>query len=335
MNDNKKTKLSIIIPVYNAERYIHQCLESIFMQGLDDSVFEVIMVDDGTMDNSFGIISDILTSHSNIIVYTQKHLGPSIARKNGILKAHGEYLLFVDSDDLLVENVLPSLLQSAIEQSVDLLVGNYLRLDSAEIEKRQYGRLNEELLVKKSGFELYFEDLDPRQSYIWRSLYKRSFIINNNLSFAMDGFCFEDIPFVHECYLRAKNCLKTNQIVCVYRVGHVSITSSMNKAKLKDLNNSICRLWNLQYSLELPTAIIDKLRDNVFSALSFELWCISHSKTLFEDYEVLLDDLKNRIPDLSFKKGCKQRFVSYMFWRHPYIYLKIWSFLVFDYCALK
>lgn len=79
-------KLSIIIPIYNVEKYIRPCLESIFQQDMEESDFEVILVNDGTKDNSMERISDIIKAHQNIININQKNKGLSIARNNGIKK---------------------------------------------------------------------------------------------------------------------------------------------------------------------------------------------------------------------------------------------------------
>ena len=123
MDENKQ--LSIIIPVYNVEKYIRSCLISIFNQGLDYEQFEVIIVNDGTTDGSLEVIKDIIDSHSNICVIEQTNQGMSIARNNGLRRAKGKYVMFVDSDDLLVEKSLPSLLEKTLESSVDMSIARF------------------------------------------------------------------------------------------------------------------------------------------------------------------------------------------------------------------
>ena len=82
--------LSIIVPVYNVEKYVRPCIESIFKQGLDDTDFEVIIVNDGTKDRSMEMIADIIQQHNNITVINQENQSLSIARNNGIAAAKGE-----------------------------------------------------------------------------------------------------------------------------------------------------------------------------------------------------------------------------------------------------
>ena len=107
------------------EKYIRPCIESIFKQGLDESRFEVIIVNDGTKDRSMEVIADIINQHHNVTVFNQKNESLSVARNNGIAAAKGEYILMPDSDDILVEYSLPPLLNKAIETKVDLVVADF------------------------------------------------------------------------------------------------------------------------------------------------------------------------------------------------------------------
>ena len=106
-------ELSIIIPVCNVEQYIGPCLESVYRQGLRDDTFEIIIVNDGSTDNGMEVVKGIMRHHYNILVINQENAGPSVSRNAGMEKATGEYVLFVDSDDLLMDNGLSLLLQKA------------------------------------------------------------------------------------------------------------------------------------------------------------------------------------------------------------------------------
>ena len=323
MTSSGEVKLSIIVPVYNVEQYIRPCMESIFRQGLNDSEFELILVNDGTQDNSFNVISDIIESHHNIRIIEQDNFGPSIARNNGIKIAKGQYLMFVDSDDLLINNSITKLLEIAIEQSADLLVGDFLRLTDEQIVDRKYDVCHGDVITVKSGYELYLEDLDPHECYVWRILFRKDFLIERCLSFIMHRFCFEDIPFVQECYLKANKCVTVNSTVYIYRIGHVSITYRMTVDKMMDLNESFAKLWGLQYLQGLPDPVRCKLQDNNFATFSFELWCLSHNKKLLKEWKDVVDDLNKKVPNIRFDHGLKQKMVSLMYRRWPGFYLKL------------
>lgn len=317
-------KLSIIVPVYNVEPYIRSCLESILKQELDDTECEIILVNDGTQDDSFGQIQDIIDQHHNIVRIDQDNQGLSSARNTGLLHAKGDYILFVDSDDLLVENSVARLLQIALEASADLVVADFLKLSDEEILEYHPDCSRECGIQEKTGSELFMEDLRPDQNYVWRTLYRRAFLEENNLRF-IHGICYEDMPFTPECYLKAKKCVRTSCVLYLYRMGHTSITSTMSPKKAMDLNKVIARIWELKDMEGITRNERQRLLDNLFATFSFELWCISHNKNVLDDRRTIVNDLLNRVPDLWFSHGLKQLIVSSLFRLFPNTYLKLRS----------
>lgn len=317
-------KLSIIIPVYNVEKYIRDCILSIYDQNLHDEDFEVILVNDGTEDNSFEVIQDILTQHDNIIRVDQDNQGLSVARNTGIKNAKGEYVLFVDSDDVLVRESVGPLLLVANTSYADLVVADFLKLSDEEIRNYKIEEKDDSSSVTKTGFELFLDDLDPSQNYVWRTMYRREFLLQNNLSF-IPGICYEDIPFTPECYLKARVCVRVNSILYLYRMRPSSITSNMDKNKAMDLNKAIERIWELKKMKGLNKEIRRRLMDNLFSTFSFELWCISHNKNVYMYKKEIIADLNERVPDLWFKNNLKQLIVSLLFRMMPELYLSLRS----------
>ena len=317
-------RLSVIVPVYNVEQYIRPCLESIFLQGLNEPEYEIILVNDGTLDDSFGQIQDIVDQHHNIVRIDQENQGLSGARNTGLLYAKGDYIIFVDSDDLLVENSVAQLLQIAIGASADLVVADFLKLTDEEILAYHSSHNQECRVQEKTGSELFLEDLKPDQNYVWRTLYRRQFLEDNNLRF-IHGICYEDMPFTPECYLKAKKCVRTSCILYIYRMGHNSITSTMSPKKAMDLNKVIARLWELKDMEKITQNERHRLLDNLFATFSFELWCISHNKNVLFERKAIVNDLMNRVPDLWFSHGIKQLMVSSLFRLLPNTYLKFRS----------
>ncbi|MBX9888367.1 MAG: glycosyltransferase [Flavobacteriaceae bacterium] len=126
-------KLSIIIPVYNTAEYLRTCLDSIFVQDLSSDEYEVIVINDGSTDDSREILKDYQIRHNNIMVINQQNQGVSIARNKGLEIAKGEYITFVDSDDSLYENVLKSIITKFIKENLDLL---YLGMQAFSEEKK-------------------------------------------------------------------------------------------------------------------------------------------------------------------------------------------------------
>ena len=204
----KNKSLSIIVPIYNVEKYVRPCLESIFKQGLDDETYELILVNDGTPDRSMEVIADIISQHQNVTVITQENQGLSVARNNGIAAAKGEYILMPDSDDLLIENSLPILLETALTTKADMIDADYVVMNDDAISGRPDITQKAFEMKEKSGTAMLLEEYSPEHSYVWHTLYRRSFLLDNHISFH-PGIRFQDVPFTHECYLKARKCIKT------------------------------------------------------------------------------------------------------------------------------
>ena len=325
------TKLSIIVPVYNVEKYIRPCIESIFKQGLDDADFEVIIVNDGTPDRSMEMIADIIQQHNNITVINQENQGVSIARNNGIQNARGNYILFIDSDDLLIDNTLPYLLDKAISSKADIIVADFAEKDDNGITtflQQSFHQKNGNIEEVK-GTYLLSQPLFHGFSCVWRHLYKKDFLIRNKLSFTPHIY-FEDTAFTYQCYAKADQCLIVNWIFIIYRVGHQSIMNS-NFTKKKAIDNCVIinKIWELSKDEGLESNIRLKIRDDVFSFFSvlFNLVTSCDGIKRSEKMEVL-QYLKHLVPDLSFKNGLKQKTVSFLYHRMPSVYLTLRIFYV-------
>jgi len=320
--------LSIVLPVYKVEDYIRACLESIFKQGVPDSEFEVILVNDGTPDNSIGVVSDLVNQHENITVINQENQGVSCARNTGLASAKGEYVYFMDPDDMLVDNSLSILIPKAISSKVDVLMADYIKFnDGEDVPSITHAENQDYNARQKSGVDSYLEDLSPYECYIWRMLIRRDFLINNKIDFK--PFWYEDTLFCQECLLKAGNCLKVDCQLYFYRLRKGSFTSSMNLNKMLDLNSSLSALLRLKDLEGLPTVAQNRLMDNIFMSFSYGLWCIAHNKQLYAQKEVIISDLKAKVrtSDFWFRSDVKQRFVSFMFWYMPGVYLKMRSLL--------
>ena len=313
------TKLSIIVPVYNVEKYIRPCIESIFRQGLEETDYEVIIVNDGTKDRSMEVIADIIQAHSNIIVINQENLSLSVARNNGIAAAKGEYILMPDSDDLLIENSLGVLLEKALESKADLVVADFLEMTDEEIKHVGIVQQKSLKVKEKTGVQLFMEDLDPRQCYVWRTLYRRQFILDNHLTF-IPGIRYQDVPFTHECYLKAGKCLRISRLLNVYRKGHESATSSFNLKKAKDLCLAIHGTWKLRQIEGLSVDVRRKLEDDVFASYSLLIYFMLYGMEDAKQRKQVSQYLSSLIPDLKFTNGRKQRFTTFMHHFSPSLY---------------
>ena len=315
--------LSIIIPVYNVEKYIRTCLESVYKQGINDEYFEVIIINDGTKDGSIQIIEDLISQHNNIIVYNQENQGISSTRNKGIELARGKYIFMLDSDDLLVEHSLSIIMDKALSSEYDLIVADYKEMNDEEIYKYVFQNPRPAKYFEKTKEQLLLEDLNPRKCYLWRILYRRDFLIKEEISF-IPGIIFEDIPFVHLCFLKAKKCLKTDLLVYIYRRGVLtSETSIFTKKKAFDLSIAISELWKMTKIDGLSKNVYNKLQDDTFVTFSILMYAIVYNIDKTKDRISIIDNLKRLIPDLHFKHGFKQRINDFMYHYMPHTYIFI------------
>lgn len=225
--------LSIIIPVYNVEKFIHKCLQSIVNQNLSDAEYEVIIVNDGTKDNSQTIIDKFTQLHRNFRSFITENNGPSAARNFGVKKAKGDYIFFIDSDDYLIENTLPTLLDTAKKHTSDLISFGFQLVN--EDEKTLTTVYN-----KSSGDVQYCEDFINEHTIIanvWRYFFKREIIINNGIEF-IKGIYHEDESFTCTYISFCKTIVNLNLVVYNYLQRANSIISTKDTAQvIKKIND--------------------------------------------------------------------------------------------------
>ena len=318
-------KLSIIVPVYNVEMYIRPCLDSILKQDLSKDDYEIIVINDGSTDNSINKIDDIIRDHHNIILINQNNQGLSMARNNGLSYATGEYVLFVDSDDLLINYSLQTIINQAFNNKVDLLVADFLKMDDSEISNnpKEIPSIDNNAIQMIEGHELMLKHLIPDQCYVWRTIYRRDFLMHNNIRF-IPKICFEDIPFTHECYLKAKKCIRLHFPFYIYRKGHTSISSALNKKKGMDFCIAINETWKLTILEGLSPDIIQKLKDDAFVSFSTLVYGITHDITNNTERYQIINYMKQLAPNMYFSHGLKQKFINFMYQKIPrtYIYVR-------------
>ena len=196
-------KVSIIVPVYNVEKYLDRCMESLLNQTLKD--IEIILVDDGSPDKCPQMCDEYAKKDSRIRVIHKQNAGLGLARNSGLEIATGEYIAFVDSDDFVDVNIYQLLYHKATSSDFDIVFCGYYLFDNNEVtshkclseEKSCNGtKQSQEFLLNLIGAD-YFERYKYKISCsVWKAIYKRSILINNNIKFCSErDFISEDIIF--------------------------------------------------------------------------------------------------------------------------------------------
>lgn len=248
-------KYSVIIPVYNVEKYIDRCLKSIISQNYDD--LEIIVVDNGSTDSSGSICDTYANEHSNISVYHIENHGVGSARNFGLSKARGEFIYFVDSDDYLVGNLFAEF-EDKLTPDLDLLVFSYY--NSFEQEMTEKNRTKKCLphsgLYDKNDFIKIFTDLllSDMLYTVWNKFYRREFLLENNFSFEQYELG-EDVRFNLDVYREVNKIYLSQDSYYVYVTGRKgSAISGYNPKRLQyqlqelKLVDSLLKDWHIDSS---------------------------------------------------------------------------------------
>lgn len=245
-------KLSIIVPVYNVADYLAKCLDSLLAQDLPKNEYEIIVVNDGSTDNSGNIAQQYADKYANITLINQANQGLSGARNTGIKCAKGDYIQFVDSDDYLEENVLGGLMRQVEKDNLDVLRFNYENVnDKGDVinpnkDPKHFVDFSNEVV---DGLTFLNNKLGPA-CYAVQFIIKKELLIDNNIIFK-SGIYFEDVEWTPRMLLKAGRVASTGAVVYYYLVREGSITKAVNKDKQrKVLEDKILLIQSMkeQYS---------------------------------------------------------------------------------------
>ena len=210
-------KISIIVPVYNVEKYLEKCLDSLVKQTLKE--IEIIVVNDGSPDNSQKIIDKYVKKYSNVYSYEKKNGGLSDARNYGLKYANGEYIAFIDSDDYVSDDMYEKMYQKAKEKDFDMVVCDINYLYPDKILRVSSGIKNDTFNIKDT-----YLDIHPAA---WNKIFKKE-LFKNNVYFKKNVW-FEDVEFIYRMLPYIKSIGVVNEPFNQYVQREGSITNTVNK----------------------------------------------------------------------------------------------------------
>lgn len=228
---NKDIIVSIVVPIYNVELYIQKCITSLISQ--QHSAIEIILVDDGSSDNSGLIADEFAQKDKRITVIHQKNSGVSAARNAGILASNGEYVMFVDGDDWVDSTYVSYFLELLIHSKCDVGVNtNYYRADGG-ICKSCAGVFPAE----KGLVDIYSGKLDVA---VWNKIYKRKLLIDNNIKFDNDIWYGEGMLFNVEVFQYV------DTIVIGDKAVYHQVFNLKSAMRNFNLNSNLCGIRSLE-----------------------------------------------------------------------------------------
>ena len=205
--------LSIVVPVYNVEKFLRRCLDSLLRQGLAIGDYEVICVNDGSPDNCAAILAEYERKYPEIFkVVTQENQGLGPARNSGMKMANGEYIAFVDSDDFLFEGGYHYLCTHFLESKPDVLMYSCEVIQKCSVDKEHEHYEEGKVTFDGKGREAFNRLYD--EFNVWTKFYKRSFLRENNILF--ENTTLEDILFNYEVYRLNPRVLMTDSKIYGY-----------------------------------------------------------------------------------------------------------------------
>lgn len=220
MQTNENIKVSVVMPIYNAYNYLASAIESVLEQTLPN--IELVCVDDGSTDKSLEIIKKYQHADSRVRIITENNAGPSVARNKGLLRARGEYVIFLDADDFYEPELLRTLVEAADRDRLDITIARY------DIYNNRKGTYEDNLRVLHG--EIFTEGgavsrathpdelLLATTGNVWNKLFRRSFLMEKELQFLPEIRVFEDVYFVMAAVSLADRIGKVFDVLIHHRV---------------------------------------------------------------------------------------------------------------------
>lgn len=325
LNKGRKPKISIIIPIYNAEKYIEKCINSILMQTFQD--FEIILVNDGSTDDSKLICDNYVEKDCRIRLINKKNGGAASARNLGIEHSNGKYISFIDIDDYIAHNMYEVLYRNAIKYSSDLVICEFISINEDEIYefKNETNNSKEIKLSNKEALSQLYKEKEVTFVVPWNKLYKSELF--KELRYEEGRIC-EDEFIIHQLLFLSKNIVYISDVM----YGYVQSKNSVMRSKF-----SIKRIDGL-YALKDRINFFEKnkLKDLSYKAqeryvgIFFDLYY--KVKNEVEDSDNILKDMKKQFVEIYYLLIKNPLFK----WKQKIIWhLFIFNPIIYEFCIIK
>lgn len=305
---NMSLKLSYILPCYNVERFVSECLDSIYTQDMPEEDFEVICVNDCSTDGTRAIIADFSEKHSNLtLIDHEKNLTAGGARNTGIEVAKGKYIWFVDPDDKIVSYCAEGVYEIAKEKEVDILMFNYEAVDEANNLIKKDAFFPDSVVLGGQDFIVkYFPNRFSMLCIVWRCLFRTTFLQERGLWFPIMRKA-QDVSFLWKAMLSAKRVASINDIYYTYRRNPYSVTNKRFEAGVL-FSERILFANEIKKILDDQGLKIDMLiRKEMVKTLK---WCVNSNLELLR--QMTVDERKRFYDEIVNNKHAVDRVKPYM-----------------------
>lgn len=295
--------ISFVVPVYNVQDYVQECIESILL--IKNLKYEIIVVNDGSTDNSLCMVEQF--SHlSNVKIISQDNRGLSAARNIGFSQSQGKYVAFIDSDDKIDANNFIELFEKGMSASsnIDILFGDFYDWKNSTICRSSLGLSD---IWKGTGRDMLVYNYPSNiNSVVWRGVYRRDFLAQNQLYFE-EGLFFEDVEWMPRVLYQAKYVVYLPIPFYYYRLrGNSIMTSIFTHKKFKDCV-LICQK-HILYSIGKEPMVASVFLNNAFYCLYKAISCYPDS---YKSDSICIIKSLTRIEDISFFSKLRMLYTAY------------------------
>ena len=265
-------KVSVIIPVYNTEAYLRECLDSVVNQTLKE--IEIICVDDGSTDSSLEILKEYANKDNRFTIITQENLHAGVARNAGLVVARGEYLSFLDSDDYVKLEYLEKLYDKIVLEKADICICKRYILDSRTNKlKEDVNSIKEVLLPNKLTFSMY--DISKNifqfcEIAVWMKMYSRKFVQDKKILF-QNTKTINDVYFNYLSLISAKKIAYVNDFLIIYRFFNKTSLTSKRGQDLDTLLHVYKTLIRSIKKIKVFNALEESLYNKLISSAKYEI----------------------------------------------------------------
>ena len=267
-------KISVIIPVYNVADYLDESLNSILNQTMIDDI-EVIMVDDGSTDDSRYIVEDYALDYDNFQAHHKENGGAGVARNYGLQFAKGEYIHFMDPDDYINPQAYEKMYNLAIANDCDVVIGNAVRYDRYKIWdenlfKQSFKDFDDDLMINSVNERLSI----LWDTVLWNKLFRTDFVNSNDIRFPNQNVIYQDIPFTLKSYVLANSIYITQEVMYYWRLRKKSRSSTQLYENIKTFYDRI-KILDISEKLMNEMDVNDDIRN-----YEYKKW-LNHDLKLF------------------------------------------------------
>lgn len=306
-------KISLVLPIYNVEKFLPRCIESCLKQDVSSNDYEIILVVDGSPDKSIDIAKEYSAKNNNVITVERENGGLSAARNSGLKVARGEYVWFIDSDDYIKENVLGNILHKLETNDLDCLWIKWVCVDDNDKllpEYAPYRKGEDETVMPGNKFAA-----TNLSTYLhaWSFIYKKSFLDERHLLFK-EGMFFEDCEFAFRAIPQINRIMFHNEICYYYVQREGSIVHSLDERKLEDIRENILLAYNqsISFAENTPLALFYKKCYSVLVVMEIKEIARAKNKRLsYQNLRVFLK--KNGITNVSVMGNTFAKVLSYVY----------------------